>query len=522
MTVPTSETARDRSALVHAMDWAVAVAVGGAIVFGVRGRAAYVGWAFVPVIVLAFLATVSSAYRRRLRATVRVMAGDLGRFADGGAAPWGAAITMVVAPALLVFLSNNRVVAIADTCPVVPTAVTLLTEGNTNLDEFVRRDSWWLDPGLQTNGRPYFLESHANHLYSAYPSGMVSFALPVVAISKLMGGRIEEPIVQERLEKLTASAVAAVSLGIFFLIVLLLVPPIPALVTTWILAVSSGMFSTVGQNLWQHDGVIIGSLLVLLLEFRGTGRRSTLVQGLICGMMPAFRVIAVAFLVPMGIWVLLRSPRRGALMACGALFGYLPWMGYYWSVYGSPFGPSVGQMSGVLWSAEVLTPIAGVLVSPGRGLLVYQPWIVLALLLGFTAVRHGIHKGPRGWWMVCLGAVALQVGIVSAWRCWWGGSCWGSRLVIETVPFCALLCARPIAWLIASRRGRAVVFGLALLGILGQVPAVYLGSFRWNAVHVETLRADVWSWSDAPFLAPWTLPQGEMKVATSRRSSRRS
>ncbi len=239
---------------------------------------------------------------------------------------------------------------------------------------------------------------------------MVSFALPVVALSKLVGGRIEEPVVQERLEKLTASAVAAVSLGIFFLIVLLLVPPIPALVTTWILAVSSGLFSTVGQNLWQHDGVILGSLLVLLLEFRGTGRRSTLVQGLICGMMPACRVIAVAFLVPMGIWVVLRSPRRGALMACGASLGYLPWMGYYWSVYGSPFGPSVGQMAGALWSAEVIAPIAGVLISPGRGLLIYQPWIVLALLLGVTAVRHGIQKGPSGWWVVCIQRRCLASG----------------------------------------------------------------------------------------------------------------
>ena len=40
------------------------------------------------------------------------------------------------------------------------------------------------------------------------------------------------------------------------------------------------MSTTVAQNLWQHDGVIFGSLIVLLIEFRGPGRLGTLAQGI--------------------------------------------------------------------------------------------------------------------------------------------------------------------------------------------------------------------------------------------------
>jgi hypothetical protein len=227
--------------------------------------------------------------------------------------------------------------------------------------------------------------------------------------------------------------------------------------------------------------------------------------------LPACRITAVTFLVPFVAWVAVRSPRRAALVGAVAGLAFLPWAAYYAGVYGSPFGPSSGQLDGGLWRGRVFWPIAGVLASPGRGLLVYQPWVVLALLACLPGVRRaaeslGRRSGPTGWWGVAVAALVFQVGVVSAWWNWWGGSCWGSRLVVESVPLCALLGARPIAVLVRTGRGRALVLTLAGAGFLAQAPGVYLGGFRWNTPRTYTLEEDVWSWSRAPFLTPITGP----------------
>ena len=450
-----------------------------------RGRANSVPCAFLTIALPALLVVVSRAYRQRVVAGARALWASLD---DATGLPWRAALVFVVIPAVLVYLSNDHSESNLDSCPVVPTAVSLITQGNTDLDEFYGAIALWRRYDVTEEGVPYFLKRSGGHVYSSYPSGMVPFAVPVAGLARLVGARLTDPFVLMRLEKLTASVVSGLILG-----------------------VSSGMWSTVGQSLWQHDGVVLGTLVVLLIEFHGPGKLGTVAQGVVCGMLPACRVTSVAFLAPFGLWVLLRSPRRALLLAVAAAVAAAPWAAYYWSVYGSPVGPTTSQMKGSLWSTEFAVPLAGVLVSPGRGLLVYQPWVVLALLCLVPGVRRAgarpeVAGVPFGWEWVCAGAVVFLVGVVSAWSGWHGGYCWGSRLVVEVVPLCALLCARPVAALGATARGRALVIGLALLGVMLQVPGVYLGAYRWNVVYSDVRPQAVWSWSRAPFLAPFNLP----------------
>ena len=59
-------------------------------------------------------------------------------------------------------------------------------------------------------------------------------------------------------------------------------------------------YSTVGQGLWQHDGVILWSLVLLLVEFsrgRGGSAAGLRLQGLAAGCMLACRLSAAVFLV---------------------------------------------------------------------------------------------------------------------------------------------------------------------------------------------------------------------------------
>ncbi len=500
------------------LTWGEGLALGVGVVMAVlvlRARANMVSCAFLTWLVPALLVAFSRTERMRMRTVVARFWTSLEVYASGGKTPWAAVLAFVVVPSTLLNLSSGHINPIGDTSCVVPTAISLLTEGNTDLDEFQRAGFWWAKApeGKQLDDVSFFVRQRGGHLYPSHPSGMVSLTLPVVALAKLSGAKLADPIVQLRLEELTSALVGAASLGVFFLLALHLVRPAPALATTAILAVASGMLTTVGQNLWQHDGIILGSLSLLLLEFRNPGRRATLAQGLICGTLPAFRLTAVTFLVPFGAWILLRSPRRAIAILCLATLAYSPWALYYQSLYASPFGPTSTHMAGSNWSASAVSGrLASVVLSPGRGLLTYQPWILLAFTAVIPAVRRSVAclsvgTGPKGWMTVCVASLVLEVLVVSAWHCWWGGYCWGSRLVMSVVPLCALLCARPISALLTTLPGRSLLASLTLLGVLVQAPGAYTDSFRWNIVHAATPEQSLWSWSEAPFFAPINLPR---------------
>ena len=218
------------------------------------------------------------------------------------------------------------------------------------------------------------------------------------------------------------------------------------------------------------------------------------------------RLSAALFVVPFGAWVLVRQPRRAFLVAACAALAYLPWAALYLSIYGTLFGPSTGQMGAGNWEWTADT-VLGLLVSPARGLLIYQPWVLLAVLafLPVLAVQSGGSSGavPAGWQGFCLVAVLLQVGLVAGWRCWWGGHCWGSRLLAEAVPLLALLCVRPVALLCRLRGGRTVLAGVAVLTFLVHAAGVYWEPCWEARTNVERHPEMLWSWSRPPFLILW-------------------
>jgi len=492
---------------------AVLAAVGLALT--ARAGPNYVACALLPFALPAALLGFSDGFRRRWRTRFRVLWDGVDAYADGGGGvPWLAAVAFVVIPAALLDLSNNATVPSDDTSPVIPTAIRWVTRAGPSLED-LDRSGRWRHLGLGGGELPYCLRRTAAGVVSAYPVGMVPLALPVVTLARVVGADLRKVEVHARLEKLAATGVAAASLGLFFLIALRLAPPRTALTMSVVLAASSGMLSTVGQALWQHDGVIFWMLVALLVEFHGEGRGSRagiVVQGIACGQLPTCRLTAVAFLIPFGVWVLRRSPGRALATGAVAALAFTPWALYNRALYGNPFGPSAGFLAGPCWTAAIAAPLAGVLFSPARGLIVYQPWVLLAGLGGIPAIRRqaaalGCGGGSPGWVGFALAAVAAQVAMIAAWRCWWGGYCWGSRLLIEVVPLCALLCLRPVAVLGRSGPGRALLVILALLGFAAQVPGVYWPGVRWNvACDVDRHPEHLWSWSHPPFLFPAIRP----------------
>ncbi len=450
------------------------------------------------------------SYRRRVLSQVRHGWASIEAFADNPhRLPWRATGLLVVLPAGLFFLSQGRPLMTGDSKPITLIASTLVRNGTTDLRDFapLYAPVYHIPPA---NDLPYFFLRTPAGVHSCYHGGMAVFAVPAAALARLLGADLDDGGVQDRMEKGVASWLAAACLGLFFVLALHLADARSAGLMTLLLATGSGLCSTVGQALWQHGGVIFWMLLVLLVEFR-TWRRPTaagvLLQGLALAMMFACRLSSGLLIASFGLWLLLRTPRRAALVGLAGTLAYAPWAWYYHAIYGSPLGPSISQLGFFTgrWR-ETLLPL---LISPDHGLLVYQPWILLGLALVIPSVRRCMQTPPTvlpaGWSWFCLAVIVAYLMLIASWYCWWGGQCWGSRLAVETVPFFALLCLRPLAALRRLVWGRRLLLATLFVGAFVQLTGVYLkvDCRDTQPALFGTQPEPPGSWKHLPFLTPF-------------------
>ncbi len=608
-----------RDTLNRTLDVAQAILVAAAVLLCTAGRGQHRDWLILAFALPALRFVLAASFRRRVLGIIQRYCSQLGEFAqaaggrfDGAASieppaaamrpapapsgtapeppvaalrphaaaplPLRAVLLLVVLPVAAVNLSTNISGVSGDTAGVIPTATSLVTRGSLRIDDdYVARlaaktarsnaDTTPADNKTtqQHSSLPYYLIRTPHGVYSAYPLGMVQFAVPVVAAAKLVHADLPSPHVARRLEKWTAAWLAGACAGLVLLIVLHLIPAAPALALTAMLALGSSMFSTVGQGLWQHGGVVFLSLMVLLIEvrcagaaaawrarrphhprgaadssvrarrpyhpeqaadssvwagrprfpmwikFRAAGGRAwselgaapwsaAILQGIACGAALACRSTAALFVAAFLLWTLLRSPRRAALIALAAALTFAPWLLLHLSIYGHPLGPSGPQTSADLWTTPA-AHLVDVLFSPGRGLLIYTPWLGLVALLPFMRGRPPLP----GWSLFLLALLAAHILLVSSWGMWWGGHCYGPRLLSEIVPLAALAIAPAVAGLWRHAAGRTALAALAALSLALHLPPLYADAMRWNRepVDVDLAPQRLWSWPQAPFLTVW-------------------
>ena len=300
-------------------------------------------------------------------------------------------------------------------------------------------------------------------------------------------------MVHLRLEKITAAMVAALCLGLFFLTACCLGSAQAAAAATFLLAVSSSLYTTVGLGLWQHGGVVFWTLVALLVEFATAGtpsRKGSVIQGMACAALLTCRPTAALLVAGLGLWIFLRSPRRAFLTVAVAAIAFLPCIALYESLYGNPLGPLTIPlgMTGSEWRfGRVDTTCRRVRVPWPRPVGVPAVGGPVAASFGSRGPSPGSRardRGqPAGWMAYCLIIPAMHCLVISAWHDWSGGYCWGSRLLTDIIPLLGLLSVPAIECLWRSPRTRTVVLALAVLGALTHIPCTYLGASSLELRH---------------------------------------
>jgi hypothetical protein len=148
----------------------------------------------------------------------------------------------------------------------------------------------------------------------------------------------------------------------------------------------------------------------------------------------------------------------------------------------------------------------GNLVSPSRGLLVFNPFLLPFVTV--TLVRIGQLSRQLLWWAAILW-FSIHLTVVSSFPHWWGGGGYGSRLLTEAFP--ALVLATALAWRERASMAvpiRRIVTGAAvLLGAAGILINVFQGLYNpavlaWSAApSIDDHPERLFDWREPQFLA---------------------
>jgi hypothetical protein len=395
----------------------------------------------------------------------------------------------------LVYNLNMRVIATGDSLPARFLPFSVLKYGTV-----------WLDPVIDvTRGNhrgPYwFLKSKDGHFASLYPlvTPLLVTPLYVPAVARLSAeGWTDDRLAAfgEVMEKVSASVVASVAAALFYLL-MLRVAPRSALLLSVAFAFGTNTWATSSQALWQHGAAEILAVVALLCLTQPPTPARLAGAGLACGLLVVNRLPDVCLAAGFAFGVLWIAPRLFATFAAAAIAGAAPFFAYNIRAFGVLGGGYVVALNAARAAGDspfvrpILPGLAGLLVSPGKGLLVFSPFLLF--LLGSVRRRFAEEPGRKLAVALALGVIAqLFVYAMADFRAGW---CYGPRFTTDAAPILVWMVAPVVESLHGAMRRLfvlAVVFSIAVQAI---------GAFCYPRGASDTLMdVNPWKPASTPFV----------------------
>jgi hypothetical protein len=409
-------------------------------------------------------------------------------------------VWLLLLASLVVYNANLREISSADTIATRLVPVALIQERRLTLDRYFRDD-----PAL-----PYWVQRVGDHYVSSYPIAPGVLAVPVYLVPILAFGDGSWALVNG-LAKLSASLMAALSVLFVYLAAGILGPEPAAVAIALVYAFGTSTWSVSSQGLWGHAPAQLFMAVAIYCLLRGAeDRRHLFYGGLAAGVMVASRpttaVVAAALLA----YGVTRSGVGGGRILAGILAIAAPVTLHNLRQFGSLQGgyaklnATHATYHGVAgaWGGSIVPGLAGLLVSPSRGLLVYSP--VLLFAVGGAVLAFADRGGPLLRWLA--GAVAATVLMLGGFSVWWGGHSFGPRLLADVLPLLALLLLPVWPRLQGSPALRAAFLVLLALSVGVQVVGAFYHpsprSVDWNTSprDVDEAHDRLWNWTDPQIL----------------------
>lgn len=433
---------------------------------------------------------------------------------------------------LLVYNANLRCIGAGDTLPARYLPLGIWRHGTLELDPIARlvahghpsRATWNQRPGPGAPGT--FLEPWAywmiatrdHHLASLYPVVapvlVAPLYLPAAAYLHLQGWPPwQVDWIAAVMEKLSASLLAAVTVIVVYRLLRR-----DAGRWTWPLtlafAFGTNTWMISSQALWQHGaGELLVALALLLATSTLTPARSAAL-GAVCVAMAANRPPDALVAAAVALYVCWAARRTAGWLVAGAAIPLALVLAYNLAIPGSLFGgyglvDVPGFFDHPLW-----TGLAGMLVSPMRGLLIFTPFLVFVPL---GLARRLRTPDTRILAALLAAAVVAQL-VLYAKADWRAGNSWGPRWLTDVLPV--------LVWMLAPAPPllRLPARVLLLLTMAASIAVQAIGAFWYTGVSDRALYAGgdgsmrgAWRLDNAAFVAELRHPRQRGDLACSAR-----
>lgn len=364
----------------------------------------------------------------------------------------------------------------------------------------------------------YRLQENNGHIYYYYPLGTSILSIPLVIPFHLLGKSMSIPAYDDAAQNFISAIVLAAIFLVLTQIGYYYLSPIVSLLLVAMCVLGSTLISTLGTALWNQDFAIfcvcVCLWLLVRLENKATFQFLPWLLGLFLFLAYLCRPTTAIFITLALVFILVKHRyfflptafTAFVLLVCFSLFSHYEY-GLWLPSYYLP-----RQLGGLLnYSSQQATPLRlalhGLLFSPSRGLFVYSP-IFLSAVLGSILFRHDLKKHALSWLIVLW--VVGHVLVVARFPNWWGGFSFGPRLLADILPGLVLLTIFVAQrWLLTADKSSRVL-GITLFLLSAGISIIinsYVGMFSQAMLlsHGHDLPPNV---DKAPFLLlDWRFPQ---------------
>jgi len=383
----------------------------------------------------------------------------------------------------------------------------LLYNSSINLDSCMKKS------GLNPAEQYQLYVSSGGRVYYGYPIGTSILSIPAIYLSNLIGYKaiLPDGSFSEKNEARIQRCAATLTMTLFALILYstarMLLPPVTSFGCVLAVSLGSQVWSTCSRGMWSHNWLCVLTAAVILLllgsELKKI-RQLPILIGLLMGVMFVCRPTAAVFIILFLLFVAFRYKFYDFLKCAVAAFCcLLLFMLYSWNCFNAPFPPYYMGGNGLIFG---FTGMAGVLISPSRGLFLYVP-LWLTVLSGVIILWDKLVS--RQLTILAVGGLIMNILLISSWSCWHGGFSYGTRLLTDSVPFLGILFIFVVAAFTKMNQGRMKnvlsVLGIALIAVsilINGIGACMRTAWLWNSKpgNIDLQQERLWDWSDPQFL----------------------
>lgn len=398
----------------------------------------------------------------------------------------------------------------------IPTAMSMIKEGNTHLDEY---------KDILQKSNNFAIEEIDGHVYTVYPVGVSVVAVPFVYVfekildslsplirdlAKFQGHDLPVTItvisIAPGIELFVASVIIAVTTIFIYLIGHGFLDRQYAIMISLVFAFCTSAWSTASRGLWQHGPSMLMLTITLYLILRGENNPKLL----------QFASIPLAFsyvirptncipVVLLTVFVVIYHRQHFLHYMLWALVVAVPFVIFNLSIYHSPLSPYYRWYSLFHFDLDFFWSLAGHLISPSRGLFIYSPILIFSIYGVAAGIKRGEFK-PLDWFLLLI--LFVHWIVISSFPNWWGGFSFGPRYFSDMVPYFIYFLILGVARILQYKGKKKIILVSIFLWFVGMSFFVHFRGandwnvYRWNSepIDVDAKPERVWEWGDIQFL----------------------